>query len=71
MMRLAGEINDVGAQNVHLPLKNVHLPLTRFFEDAVVGVFKFCRVVECPEDVVARLVLFEQGGAVFGAEDFP
>ena len=30
MMRLAGEINDVGAQNVHLPLKNVHLPLTRF-----------------------------------------
>ena len=30
MMRLAGEINDVGVKNVHLPLKNVHLPLTRF-----------------------------------------
>ena len=64
MMRLAGEINDVGAQKCSSPPNSL-------FEDAVVGVFKFCRVVECPEDVVARLVLFEQGGAVFGAEDFP
>ena len=30
MMRLAGEINDVGAQKCSSPLKNVHLPLTRF-----------------------------------------
>ena len=64
MMRLAGEINDVGAQKCSSSSDSL-------FEDAVVGVFKFCRVVECPEGVVARRVLFEQGGAVFGAEDFP
>lgn len=64
MMRLAGEISDVGAQKCSSPSDSL-------FEDAGVGVLKFCRVIERPEDVVARLVLFEQGGAVFGAEDFP
>ena len=71
MMRLAGEINDVGAQKCSSPSYKCSSSPNSLFEDAVVGVFKFCRVVECPEDVVARLVLFEQGGAVFGAEDFP
>lgn len=42
-----------------------------FFKCGVVGTFKFFRVVECPQDVVSRFVLFEQGGTVFGAEHFP
>ena len=71
MMRLAGEINDVGAQKCSSPSQKWSSSSDSLFEDAGVGVFKFCWMVECPEDVVARLVLFEQGGAVFGAEDFP
>ncbi len=58
-------------KNAHLPLKKCSSSPNSLFEDTGVGVLKFCRVIERPEDVVARLVLFEQGGAVFGAEDFP
>ena len=71
MMRLAGEINDVGAQKCSSSSYIWSSSGISLFVDTGVGVLKFCRVIERPEYVVARLVLFEQGGAVFGAEDFP
>ena len=43
----------------------------QFLQCPVVGVLKFRRMIKGPEDVISRFVFFEQGGAVFVAENLP